>query len=59
MTRHTIDEWETVYKIRRCECCGRTNQGEGRCPHAINPHYPCPHDPKHAQRQQRLRKLGR
>lgn len=59
MTRHTVDEWETVYKVRRCECCGHTNQGEDRCPHAINPHYPCPHDPKRAQRQQRLRKLGR
>lgn len=38
MTRHTIDEWETVYKIRRCECCGRTNQGEGRAHTTPNAH---------------------
>lgn len=36
---------------------GETQGVKGQ--HAINPHYPCPHDPKRAQRQQRLRKLGR
>lgn len=46
--------------MRRCEHCGRTDQGIGRCPHAIDKRYDCPNDPQGERRlRDRLRKIGR
>lgn len=28
--------------MRVCEVCGAPDVGPTRCPHAIDPHYPCP-----------------
>jgi hypothetical protein len=28
--------------VRVCEVCGGPDIGQLRCPHAIDPHYPCP-----------------
>lgn len=28
--------------VRTCEVCGRPDIGPLRCPHAIDPRYPCP-----------------
>ncbi len=55
-----IDPFDINDQVRRCEHCGHTDQGIGRCPHAIDKRYDCPNNP-HNERQlhDRLRKLGR
>ena len=46
--------------MHRCEHCGRTDQGIGRCPHAIDKRYDRPNDPQGERRlRDRLRKIGR
>lgn len=47
------------YRPHRCERCGRTDQGPNRCPHAMDPKWSCPHDPRHKDLTKRMRKLGR
>lgn len=48
--------WLNGDTIRFCEYCGRPNKGPDRCPHAIDPKYPCPH---HSDGfQARMRHIG-
>lgn len=61
--RDTMTTNQTPYMhqfdMHACEVCGRPNAGAERCPHAIDPSLPCPHDPKRKQARQRMRNIGR
>lgn len=34
--------WISLQPDRFCEYCGRPNKGKHKCPHAVDPQYPCP-----------------
>lgn len=43
---------------RLCEHCGRPAIGASKCPHAIDPKYPCPWDEDRRKLRDRMRHIG-